>query len=67
MGHGSVGMSTPWIGLEWEQLSRPIDLPWKHPLKERMLRLGEPGAWFFRVVESSSSVKLALPPRCWFM
>ena len=55
-------MSTPCIGLELEQLSNPTVLPWKPPLKDKMLSSGDPGAWCVMVVSSSSFVNSTLPP-----
>ena len=43
LGHGRVGISTPWIGLELEQDKRPTVRPWKLPLKAKMESLGDPG------------------------
>ena len=59
-----VGMSTPWMGLELLQDSRPMVLPWKHPLNDMMAMLGDPGAELVMVVANSSSVNSILPPRC---
>ena len=58
-----VGISTPWMGLEFEQLKSPTVLPWKPPLKAKMLSFGEPGDLCCIVVSSSSFVKSPLPPR----
>ena len=34
-GQGKVGISTPWIGLEFEQDNSPTVLPWNEPLKDK--------------------------------
>ena len=40
-GQGKVGISTPWIGLEFEQDKSPTVLPWNEPLKDKI--------WFIKI------------------
>ena len=60
---GGLEFAITWMGLELEQERRPMVRPWKAPLKLRMERRGEPGAWWTSTDASSSSVKSVRPCR----